>query len=284
MLGSLFSAGASLLGGILGNKSADARADQNTELQREFAQNGITWKVQDAQRAGLHPLAALGASGASYTPSSVVGGDSGIGAAGEAIGSIIDGQNTKRAEAATMTAQEREMQALALQRAQLQNRLLEAQINSEWASVMGQPPTPPMAGPAGAVSAPIARGAAPVSNRSGAIEAKPSVAIASTPANPGLESGQNPFFKSHPLSAHSSILLPSQSAAEGLEALPPGAALGATAVAAWDRWRHGPNTPPESNLAPAGYAWVWKPFRQSYQLEKVAPSRPYPKPQYQRYR
>lgn len=33
----------------------------NEKLQREFAQQGIQWKVQDAKHAGIHPLAALGA-------------------------------------------------------------------------------------------------------------------------------------------------------------------------------------------------------------------------------
>lgn len=267
-IGNLFSAGASLLGGILGDKSANDRADQNVELQREFAQNGIRWKVEDAKAAGLHPLAALGAGGASFTPSAVVG-DQTPGVAADVARSFIDGQNTKRAETATMTAHEREMQALALQRAGLQNRLLEAQINSEWASVMGQPPTPAMPASAGAIPAPIARGASPVSNRSGRVDLQASPAIASTPSNAGVEAGQNPFFKAHPLSPHSNILLPSQSAAEGLEQLPPGAAIGAYAAAAWDRFRHGPNTPPASNLAPPGYHWIWKPFRQAYTLEKI---------------
>lgn len=44
--------------------------NQNIALQREFAQNSIQWRVNDAKLAGLHPLAALGASGTSYTPSS----------------------------------------------------------------------------------------------------------------------------------------------------------------------------------------------------------------------
>lgn len=37
-------------------------------LQREFAQNSIQWRVADAKKAGIHPLAALGAQGTSYTP------------------------------------------------------------------------------------------------------------------------------------------------------------------------------------------------------------------------
>lgn len=74
-----------LLGGIgtiasgvlnwLGNKDANKanaeNAANNIALQREFAQNGIRWKVEDAQRAGVHPLYALGASTTGFSPVSV---------------------------------------------------------------------------------------------------------------------------------------------------------------------------------------------------------------------
>lgn len=33
---------------------------ENERIQKEFAQNGVRWKVEDARRAGIHPLAALG--------------------------------------------------------------------------------------------------------------------------------------------------------------------------------------------------------------------------------
>lgn len=50
-------------------RDANARIDyanaQNNATQREFAQNGIQWKVEDAKKAGIHPLYALGASTAS---------------------------------------------------------------------------------------------------------------------------------------------------------------------------------------------------------------------------
>jgi hypothetical protein len=44
---------------------------ENQALQREFAKNGIRWRAEDAQAAGMHPLYALGGSGASYSPGSV---------------------------------------------------------------------------------------------------------------------------------------------------------------------------------------------------------------------
>lgn len=113
MLGELISAGGALLGGLFGKKSADKANEQNIQLQREFAQQGIQWKVADAKKAGIHPLAALGAQTTSFTPSVV--GDSSLGQ-----GMAQAGQDIGRAVNATKTAQSRE--------AQLGLALLEEQV------------------------------------------------------------------------------------------------------------------------------------------------------------
>ena len=65
------SAGAGIVGNLLGNRAAKKAAAQQAALQKEFAQNGIRWKVADAKAAGLHPLSALGAQTISYQPVSV---------------------------------------------------------------------------------------------------------------------------------------------------------------------------------------------------------------------
>lgn len=57
-------AAASALGSIMGNKEAK----RNREAQYDFAQHGVQWKVEDAQRAGVHPVYALGASTSSFSP------------------------------------------------------------------------------------------------------------------------------------------------------------------------------------------------------------------------
>lgn len=110
MLGSLISAGASIIGGLMGKDSADdaqesqeKMAAQNAALQKEFAQHGIRWKVADAKAAGLHPLAALGSNTISYTPQQVGGGYSNH--MGEALSNA--GQDISRAIHATRTAEER---------------------------------------------------------------------------------------------------------------------------------------------------------------------------------
>lgn len=43
--------------------------EANLAAQKEFAQHGIRWKVEDAKAAGLHPLFGAGLTGASFSPS-----------------------------------------------------------------------------------------------------------------------------------------------------------------------------------------------------------------------
>lgn len=67
-----------LTGGLLGLAGLNETKDQNQvseqlareqmALQKEFAQKGIQWRVDDAKAAGLHPIYALGGSAANYSP------------------------------------------------------------------------------------------------------------------------------------------------------------------------------------------------------------------------
>lgn len=84
-------AAASLLGSLRGgkpdftNKQQLVINQQNADLQREFAQMGIRWRVEDAEAAGLHPLAALGMQPVQASPS-YVGTDSSRGRTAPEIG------------------------------------------------------------------------------------------------------------------------------------------------------------------------------------------------------
>lgn len=104
-LGSVVSAVGSIAGGILGANSAQNVASMNYEAQKEFAQNGIRWKVEDAKRAGIHPLYALGATTQGYSPTSGYTGDFGISDAAAHFG-----QGYERAQQAKMTKEERDKQ------------------------------------------------------------------------------------------------------------------------------------------------------------------------------
>lgn len=104
----------SLIGGHNASKSAEAQAALQYAHQKEFAQNGIRWKVADAKAAGIHPLAALGAQTVSYNPVGVQTDDKGI---SEALGRM--GQGVSRAYEAKQMQIDRE----------LDRKLKEAQIN-----------------------------------------------------------------------------------------------------------------------------------------------------------
>lgn len=146
------SVGGSLLGGLLGKSSADEnraaqerQAAQNRADQREFAQNSIQWKVADAKKAGLHPLAAIGSPTHSFSPISLGGGSS-----SSSMGSAVSamGQDISRAVAAGSTAPQQvtqlqqAMAGLDLERASLQNDLLRSQI-----ARLNQAAVPPLPGP-----------------------------------------------------------------------------------------------------------------------------------------
>lgn len=110
-LGSLISAGASIYGGMEAKKAQEDRiaadremAAQNIQLQKDFAQQGIRWKVADAEQAGINPLFALGASTTSFSPVSV----GSTVASGLADSLSSAGQDIGRAVSATMTGKERE--------------------------------------------------------------------------------------------------------------------------------------------------------------------------------
>lgn len=105
-----------------------AQAARQEALQKEFAQMGVRWKVADAEAAGLHPLAALGATGASYTPATLSGG------ADHSMSDMVRGlgQDIGRASAAVQTDEQRQMSALQLSsaKADLDGKLIDNQIRA----------------------------------------------------------------------------------------------------------------------------------------------------------
>lgn len=107
----------SIAGSYLTGKSNEKAAAQNSAIQRELAQNGLSWRVADAKRAGINPLAALGASIPTGNPVAVGTdyGDFGMGAFG---------QNISRAMQSKMTAEQREIH-------NLNKEMLEVQIEGQ---------------------------------------------------------------------------------------------------------------------------------------------------------
>lgn len=128
MIGGLFSGVGSIAGGLLNAGMQSTINERNYQMQKEFAQNGIQWKVADAEKAGVHKLAALGAQTYQATPSSVA---PDIGGAvsnaskhfGQAIDDFIEDKSTER--------------QLQLDNMRLQNMKLENEIKDSMGQGLG---------------------------------------------------------------------------------------------------------------------------------------------------
>lgn len=146
IFGGAISGVASLIGGHSQNENAWKLAQFNAANQKEFAQNSIKWRVEDAKRAGVHPMAALGITPSSFSPVSANFSDySGVASAIKDMGQNID--------RAALVAKDQEAQneakaftdtvnQLTLEKMGLENDVLRAEIASKQA-MLKQAQTPP---------------------------------------------------------------------------------------------------------------------------------------------
>lgn len=133
MLGALIGAGASLASSLLGKSSSEKAQKANVANQKEFAQKGIQWKVDDAKAAGVHPLYALGANTVSFSPTAVGQDFSSIASAGQDIGRAIDATGTGDQRAQTHALTRLQLEGLGLD-----NDIKRAELASKLATVNGQ--------------------------------------------------------------------------------------------------------------------------------------------------
>lgn len=162
MLGELISGAFNLIAGDRASKEADStrrmqiqQAAEERAQQREFAQQGLTWKIDDALRNKdkVHPIYSLGVSGPSYSPVSTnftadTSMSNAIAATGQNLGRAINSTATQsqRQDAFTVASQK-----LALEKGSLENDLLRTQLASQ-VGRLRQAATPPFpqSGEAGA--------------------------------------------------------------------------------------------------------------------------------------
>lgn len=145
VLGSVANLGLDLYKNHQAYSHADFWNRQNIALQKEFAQNSIKWRVEDAKRAGVHPMAALGISGSSFSPVSTtipsVSDSSYLSDMGQNIDRAIqagkDQDAQKEAKGFTDTVNQ-----LTLEKMGLENDVLRAEIASKKA-MLKQAQTPP---------------------------------------------------------------------------------------------------------------------------------------------
>lgn len=150
----IFEAIGGLLGGLLGNRSGDKRQQQMLQWQEQMDNTKIQRLQKDAKAAGVHPLAAMGASLTSPSPVTVGGRPD-----------YADiGQNVGRAVDATMSSDQKESdytktaQALTLEKMQLENDVIKTQLANSAVALVRQPSSPPTYRSAGALLGSSERG------------------------------------------------------------------------------------------------------------------------------
>jgi hypothetical protein len=210
MWGSIVGGIGSVVGGVLGlqsQKQSAANAEKlnqlNYEHQKEFAQNGIRWKVADAKAAGLHPLAALGASTAQYTPATAIGDSpdwSFLADAGQSIGRAVDAKRTQQerveqqqkqdaAFALKAENQKAENDLIRAQTASIQQDMVlrQAKASEQAVRTQQQVPAMPSLGRDGSVIAGQGDATSPAG-----IEAKPAEIVVNDPQTRTAEAGSHP--------------------------------------------------------------------------------------------
>lgn len=135
---SIFGAIGGLLGGIFGNRAAEKQAAAQRAWEAQVYKNQIQWKVADARKAGLHPLAAMGHSMVSPTATSF--GTPDYSSMGQNIGRAVDAvtSNEEKVDDYTKT-----VQALNVQRLDLENDLIRTQLVNSASALNRQPSSPP---------------------------------------------------------------------------------------------------------------------------------------------
>lgn len=120
----------SIAGGLFGggkNKAADLLGRQ-MDRQEIWMKNQMQWRVADAKKAGVHPLAAIGSNITAPSTPGVSVGDSGSNI-GESIGQM--GQGIGRAVGALMSKDQKyetALRALQVERGELENAVLRKQL------------------------------------------------------------------------------------------------------------------------------------------------------------
>lgn len=252
----LISAGATLAGGAYSAYANKRAEDRAYNRQKEFAQHGIAWRVEDAKRAGIHPLAALGAQTTSFSPSFV----------GDSVGPSIAaaGQHLGRALYATRTYQQRK-EMLDLKKDELQNQLLAAQL-----ALVRSQTGPPL--PSNSLMNPPLVGAG--QGDAAYVEEVPLRKTHSQPGRPGQEVGYIDDY-SYTRTPEGYAVVPSKEMKERMEDSIIPETMWSIRNLLIPMLKGGPPAPnPKYYPLPTGYDyWEWKPLLQEFRPAR-APWRP----------
>lgn len=192
----LITGGMSLLGGMLSNEYNEDMMVHNQNFQREVLSNQLQWRKNDAERAGIHPVYAMGAGTASTFPIAL---DDHMGPALRDMGQSVGGAVSRILD---REAREKHQLDMALGAAQLEESDARKQMYLSEAARNRQVPAAPMPGLGVQKETPgEVRGSFEGFGQdagipgTGAIDLKPSEQISSKEGNPDVTAGVHPGYE-----------------------------------------------------------------------------------------
>lgn len=242
---------------LLGTGTPEGKKKEAEDIQREFAKNGLQWRVEDAIKAGIHPLAALGFQGPQAQP--VVVGDTGSPPPDpNSSFAATMGQGLSRAMMASGTRETRltsQMQLASL-KLDIEGKAIDNQIRASQLRQMNQtgPAMPSPIGPTGGMSG------------QGNFKVKPSEAISSSASQPAQQAGAINDYGYARTGSGGYIPVPSQDIKERIEDNLFHESTHFFRNNVLPNFGGGPTPPdPREYPLPKGYDhWAWSPIHQQF--------------------
>jgi len=209
-----------IIGGVatLGAGAMGARsARKQSEMQKQFAKKGVSWRVADAKRAGIHPLYALGANLPQYSPVHDPMADS-LATAGQNIGAAIASRKTpyqKQAENLALAQAQASLDRTYAETALLQSERLKT-INGQfqWLPEENIPEKGNVSTVFGGQAVPLSRGVP-----SDYVTPKAPDLPSASSSNPGIMAGIPPAMRAYAWPGIGPVLLPGGVSGDASEAL-----------------------------------------------------------------
>lgn len=243
---------------LAGAKQADKANDfarEQFKYQRDAARSQVQWRVEDAKKAGIHPLAALGIMPTSFSPTMMEGGGgTNFGGMGQnidrALGAYMDGPRRRKLEQleAEETIRTRKREDVLFDQ-QVRANEIDIAVGASQLARLKAPGT-----------------AAPLDAAPGSVDVVPDRVVVGSPGEPARAPGMVTDYQFAPTASGGFSIIPSQDMKNRIEDMP----------TEWQWFLRNGISPPRGvydslqrlHPAPRGMRWQFNATRGEFTLER----------------